>query len=146
MSACLFCQIVAGTVPAKKLYEDEHTLAFLDAFPLSEGHTLVVPKTHYELLQDMPTEEAQHLFATLHKLLPKLQQGTRAEAMTVGLNNGEVAGQAVPHVHLHLIPRHPGDGGGSLHAVVHQADQQPVDDVYETLEATLGPGRVGRHR
>jgi len=133
MSACLFCQIVAGTLPAKKLFEDEHTLAFLDAFPLSEGHTLVVPKAHYELLQDMPSQEAQRLFATLHRLLPGLQKDTHAEAMTVGLNNGKVAGQAVPHVHMHLIPRHASDGGGSLHEVVHQADQRPVDEVYETL-------------
>jgi len=138
MSACLFCQIVAGTLPAKKLYEDEYTLAFLDAFPLSEGHTLVVPKAHYALLQDMPSQEAQNLFAAAHKLLPSLQKATRAEAMTVGLNNGTVAGQAVPHVHVHLIPRHAGDGGGSLHEVVQQADQRPLDMVYEALKASLG--------
>lgn len=134
MGDCIFCKILAGDISAKTLFEDDQNLALLDAFPLTEGHALVIPKTHYERLQDMPSKAAQSLFAVAHHLLPKVQSGMNAQAMTVGLNNGKLAGQVVPHVHLHLIPRYEGDGGGTLHAVVKQENQRPVDQVYEQLK------------
>ncbi len=134
MTDCIFCNIVAGDIPAKTLYEDEHALALLDAFPLVEGHTLVIPKSHFQHLQDMPSATAQAWFAAVHRVAGKLQAAMGAEALTVGLHNGQAAGQAVPHVHMHLLPRFKGDGGGTLHDVVRVEDQRPLEAVHAQLQ------------
>jgi len=137
MSNCIFCQIVAGDIPAKTLYEDDAAVAFLDAYPLTEGHTLVIPKAHHEHLQDVPEGEAAGWYAAVHRVAAVLQAALDAPALTVGLNNGKLAGQAVPHVHMHLIPRYDHDGGGTLHAVVQQAEQRSVDEVFERLKGAF---------
>lgn len=112
---CIFCQIVAGEIPGRIVHETETTVAFLDANPLAPGHTLVVPKDHYETIGDMPSDVARDVFATLHELIPRIESAVDADASTVGFNNGESAGQEVPHVHGHVIPRFEGDGGGPIH-------------------------------
>lgn len=134
MDDCIFCKILKKQIPAKTLYEDEHALALLDAFPLVEGHTLVIPKTHFEHLQDMPAAAAQAWFATVHRVAGKLQAALEADALTVGLHNGKAAGQAVPHVHMHLLPRFEGDGGGTLHDVIRIERQRPLDVVHAQLK------------
>ena len=149
MTDCIFCNIVAGDIPAKTLYEDEHALALLDAFPLVEGHTLVIPKSHFQHLQDMPSATAQAWFAAVHRVFWTVAPATEIailclpdalpteelpEALTVGLHNGQAAGQAVPHVHMHLLPRFKGDGGGTLHDVVRVEDQRPLEAVHAQLQ------------
>lgn len=134
MSDCIFCKIIADQIPAKKLYEDEYSVALLDAFPLVEGHTLVIPKVHYALLQDMPAPATQAWFAAVQKVCGTLQAAMKADALTIGLNNGKAAGQAVPHVHMHLLPRYASDGGGTLHSIVRQAKQRPLDEVFQQLK------------
>lgn len=134
---CIFCKIVDKAIPAKVLYEDDHALALLDAFPLVEGHTLVIPKAHYARLQDMPAAEAAAWFAAVQRTNTALQAGMQADAMTLGLNDGKAAGQAVPHVHMHLLPRFAGDGGGTLHAIVKQAQQRDLEAVFEQLKAAF---------
>jgi len=136
-SDCIFCKSVRKDIPAKVLYEDDHTLALLDAFPLVEGHTLVIPKAHYEHLQAMPAEAAAALFVAVQRVNSAVQAGMKAAAMTLGLNNGKVAGQAVPHVHMHLLPRFENDGGGTLHSIIKQAQQRNLDDVFEQLKAAF---------
>jgi len=137
MADCIFCKIIAGQIPAKKLYEDEHAVALLDAFPLVEGHTLVIPKVHYVLLQDMPQAHMQAWFSAVQVVCGKLQTAMKADALTIGLNNGKAAGQAVPHVHMHLLPRYANDGGGTLHSIVRQAKQRPLDEVFQQLKKTF---------
>ena len=114
---CIFCQIVDGDIPARVVYEDDDILAFLDANPMAPGHTLVVPKDHYETLGDLPEDEGSAVFAALHRLAPLVEDAVDADASTVAFNNGEAAGQEIPHVHGHVIPRFEGDGGGPIHAV-----------------------------
>ena len=115
---CIFCQIVAGDVPARVVHEDDDVLAFLDANPMAPGHTLVVPKQHHETLADLPAgDEADAVLRTLHRLAPEIEAAVDADASTVAFNNGEAAGQEVPHVHGHVIPRFEGDGGAPIHAV-----------------------------
>ena len=113
----IFEQIVAGEIPARIVYETDAVAAFLDANPLAPGHTLVVPKAPYERLGDIPAEEAAAVWAAVQELVPQIETAVDADATTVGVNDGEAAGQEVPHAHVHIVPRFEGDGGGPIHAV-----------------------------
>ena len=115
---CPFCQILDGNIPARVVYEDEDVQAFLDANPLSRGHTLVVPKRHHKRVADMPDEERDAVFEALGRLGPSVQAAVDADGLNVGMNDGSAAGQEVPHVHGHLVPRFGGDGGGAVHSIV----------------------------
>jgi histidine triad (HIT) family protein len=136
---CIFCQIIAGEIPGRIVHETETTLAFLDANPLAPGHTLVVPKAHHETVGDMPSDVARDVFGTLHDLVPRVEAAVDADASTVGFNNGTAAGQEVPHVHGHVIPRFAGDGGGPIHVA---AGSRPdlsdaeLDDVADGIRAS----------
>ncbi len=109
---CIFCKIAAGQIPCYKLHEDEWVVAFLDIAPLSVGHCLVVPKAHYETLDRMPAEWAGACAAVLPRLSRAVVAATAAAGWNVLQNNGRIAGQAVGHVHFHIIPRREGDGLG----------------------------------
>ncbi|MFC6837215.1 HIT family protein [Halomarina ordinaria] len=118
MTDCVFCAIVDDEIPSHTVYEDDAVLAFLDANPLAPGHTLVVPKAHHERLNDLPADRASRVFAAVHALVPAVEEAVDADATTVGFNNGTAAGQEVPHVHAHVVPRFDGDGGGPIHAAM----------------------------
>lgn len=107
---CLFCRIVRGDIPSSKVYEDDFVYAFLDIAPSLPGHTLVVPKNHYQNILDMDIGEASHIFAAIQKIAPAMMKVTGAEGFHVLQNNNEVAGQTVFHTHFHIIPRKAGDG------------------------------------
>jgi len=114
---CIFCSIIAGEIPGRIVHETDDAVAFLDANPLARGHTLVIPKTHHERLDDVPPEEATGLYSALHEVVPAVEAAVDAPATTVAFNNGEEAGQEVPHVHAHVVPRFEGDGGGPVHSM-----------------------------
>ena len=105
---CIFCKIVKGEIPAKILYEDEKTLAFLDISPRSKGHTLVIPKEHYETFEELPEEVAIDLIKTIKKVIKRLKS-LNPDGYNILNNNRPVAGQEVPHVHFHIIPRYKGE-------------------------------------
>ena len=110
MPDCIFCKIVAGEIPSSKVYEDAAKLAFMDIGPVQPGHVLLIPKAHYERLTDLPDDVA----ADLARVLPRLARATVAAARADGFNifqtNGRCSGQAVFHLHIHIIPRHDNDG------------------------------------
>lgn len=108
----IFARIVAGEIPCQRVFENEHVLAFLDIRPLADGHTLIVPKRTVERLEDLTPEEAAQLGRVLPMIARKVVAATGAEAYNVLQNNGVIAGQEVPHVHFHIIPRRAGDGLG----------------------------------
>jgi histidine triad (HIT) family protein len=112
MADCIFCKIVAGQIPCTKVYEDAACLAFMDINPISPGHTLVVPRRHYEAISEMSADEAAALFRPIPSLAAAVKEALGAEALNVLQNNGRAAGQAVDHLHVHLIPRWAGDGLG----------------------------------
>ena len=114
---CIFCRIVDGEIPSRTVHEDDTVLAFLDANPLAPGHTLVIPKAHHETLGDLPDDAGAAVFDALHDLAPVVESAVDADGSNVAFNNGEAAGQEVPHVHGHVIPRFEGDGGRPIHAV-----------------------------
>jgi histidine triad (HIT) family protein len=107
---CIFCKIVAGQIPATKIYEDEIVLAFLDIGPISDGHTLVIPKQHLEKLHDCPAELLGQIGSRLGKIAKAVAAGISCDGYNVLSNTGRAAGQLVGHLHFHIIPRSTGDG------------------------------------
>jgi histidine triad (HIT) family protein len=108
VKGCIFCDIVAGLVPAYRVLEDEETVAFLDHRPLLPGHVLVVPRTHYETLGDLPVEEVGPLFVNVQRLALAVERGLNADGSFVAVNIR--ISQSVPHLHVHVVPRRKGDG------------------------------------
>ena len=110
MRTCIFCEIVAGTAPATTVYEDADVLAFLDIRPITRGHTLVIPKTHADELHDLDPDLGAKVFRVGHNLAMSIRRsGLAADGANLVINDGKSAFQTVPHVHLHVIPRHNGD-------------------------------------
>ncbi len=107
---CLFCKIVSKQLPANIIYEDEKVLAFLDINPLTEGHTLVIPKTHAESVFDIDAEYLKHLTTVTQKIANKMKEVGHAEGVDLVNANGQAADQTVSHFHMHIIPRKSGDG------------------------------------
>ena len=115
VSDCIFCKIVSKEIPTKILVETESCVGFLDAFPLAKGHALVIPKRHYEKLQDLPINVNTEVFSTVHSLISKVDSLTGATLVAV--HNGKQSGQEIPHVHVHLIPRSEDDSAGAVHSM-----------------------------
>jgi histidine triad (HIT) family protein len=107
---CIFCKIVAGELPSKKVYEDEKTLAFLDIHPVNAGHTLVVPKAHAKNIFEISGEDWAAVQETARTLSHKIETAVGADGINLAMNNREHAGQVVDHAHVHIIPRFKGDG------------------------------------
>lgn len=110
MADCIFCRIIKGEVPCTKIYEDNHVFAFLDIRPAGKkgGHTLVMPKKHYELITDVPEDTLAKLVVIVKKISAVLMKDS--EGVNIVQNNKKAAGQFVPHVHFHVIPRVKNDG------------------------------------
>ena len=115
MDDCIFCKIVKGEIPSAKIYEDDKVLAFLDIAPINPGHTLVIPKAHFENIFETPEELVAELTTVVKKVSHALQV-LGPEGMNVAMNNGKAAGQDVFHSHIHVIPRYQGDGYKPWHS------------------------------
>ena len=107
---CLFCKIIAGQIPASIVYKDLDVVAFLDIGPVSDGHTLVVSRLHYSAWDQCPPEVLAGLAQGASRIAKAVVQATGCDGYNVLCNNGQAAGQVIPHVHLHVIPRKTGDG------------------------------------
>lgn len=106
---CIFCLIAKGKIPCAKVYEDDRILAFLDLSPVHPGHTLVIPKEHYKDMLHVPCELGPAIFSALKKVGSAVMSATGASGFNIMQNNGSSAGQAVFHIHWHIIPRFDGD-------------------------------------
>ncbi len=102
---CIFCKIVAVEIPATVVFESHSILAFLDVGPLADGHLLVIPRDHYAKLSELPASLSGQIGSVIPKLGRVMLEVTGAEGFNLLVNQGQVAGQVVPHVHFHLIPR-----------------------------------------
>jgi histidine triad (HIT) family protein len=103
---CVFCKIVRHEAPASRVYEDKDSAAFLSIRPINEGHTLVVPKKHYENIYEVPDEEVASLFQVVKKVAIAVRNAISAEGVRIVQNNGSAAGQVVFHLHVHIIPEY----------------------------------------
>lgn len=107
---CIFCRIVRGELPSLMIHQDEWTVSFLDTGPVNRGHALVVPRRHAPSLHDLPAEVVAPLMRTVGLVSAAALRALGAAGFNLFLNDGVVAGQVVPHVHFHILPRYPGDG------------------------------------
>lgn len=108
---CIFCKIINGEIPSAKVFEDDHVLAFLDISQVTKGHTLIIPKTHVKNIYETNEEIAGKVFERVPKIANALKATFQPEGINMLSNTGEVAGQSVFHLHIHLIPRyHKNDG------------------------------------
>lgn len=123
---CIFCKIVAGEIPNYTVFENEHVLAFLDIHPCSKGHTVIVSKKHIERLSDMDPGTWAAVMLGVQGALGRVYDVLKPEAVNVGINDGPAAGQTVPHIHWHILPRYKGDGGGSVHSIIRTKDSVDV--------------------
>jgi histidine triad (HIT) family protein len=135
---CLFCKIISGKIPSYKVYENDAVFAFLDINPASEGHTLVAPKKHFSKFTDMKAEEVAVLFEVARKITAAVEKTPMAEGSNIGINDGEAAGQEIPHVHVHVIPRRKGDGGTGIKSIVWtEPDTTNLETVAEKIRKAL---------
>jgi histidine triad (HIT) family protein len=128
--------MVSGEIPVTKIFEDEIALAFLDIGPISDGHTLLIPKQHFEQLHECPAELLGQVASRLGKVAEAVANGMNSAGYNVLCNNGRVAGQLVGHVHFHIIPRNSGDGllGGWP---AYRYEQGRIEEIAEQIRANL---------
>ena len=107
---CVFCKIIKGDIPSAKVYEDESLISFLDIAPANKGHCLVMPKSHYETLLDTPNLELALTMKKTREIARAMSSALGNTGFNILVNNKKEAGQLVPHVHFHIIPRFSGDG------------------------------------
>lgn len=107
---CIFCKIAAGQIPAQKVWENDSAIAFLDIEPVSDGHTLIVPRRHYKTLDECPEDYLAKVLSGTGKIAGAIIEATSAKGYNLLCNNGRAAGQLVDHLHFHIIPRSPEDG------------------------------------
>lgn len=135
MAETVFSRLIAGELPCAKVYEDDLTFAFMDAGQVNPGHVLVALKRPAETILDMTEDEAAALFRTAHKVARAVQDAFQPQGLTILQANRPACWQTVPYVHLHVLPRHEGDGVG-----LEWPRKEPPLDALKALAARL---RVG---
>ena len=134
MADCTFCRIVSGELKAHVVYENESVLAFLDTHPASRGHVMVIPKTHAESLDRLDEPQVGPLFFGVKAVMRMLEKALKPAGLNVGWNHGWAAGQRVNHLHVHLIPRYAGDGGGGIQSLIHSFVAEDLASVAAQLK------------
>lgn len=135
-ATCVFCKIIRGELRAYIVFEDQVSLAFLDTRPLFPGHCLLVPKDHYETLADLPASLVSPLFQNAQLMERAIEEGLTADGTFVAINNR--VSQSVPHMHIHLVPRHKGDGlKGFFWPRQRYKDEAVILGIQDTIRATV---------
>lgn len=137
---CIFCKIIKGQIPARILNQDGLAVAMLDAFPLADGHTLVVPKIHYSKIQDMDRDTSASVFSLVRKISAALEKAVNVNSTTIAIHNGKEAGQEIPHLHVHIIPRTKDDGAGPVHSMFENRPSLNTDQfdlIYRNIRKIL---------
>jgi histidine triad (HIT) family protein len=132
---CIFCKIISRQIPAKILNETSNSICFLDAFPLTKGHVLVIPKNHHKKIQDMSSSENSDLFSLVHVMMSKVDSITGSTL--IAIHNGETAGQEIPHIHVHLVPRSESDSAGPIHSMFNSSlnlSNSEIEKYYNLLK------------
>jgi len=131
---CLFCKIAREEIPCKKVFEDDFTLAFLDIRPMTKGHTIVIPKNHYETLADISNKDITNLFQSVKKVAHILYNKLDIDGYNIVMNNYEAAGQVIKHSHVHIIPRNKRDGLIKLEIPKKEAAEEQLINVLNQLK------------
>lgn len=128
---CLFCKIINKEIPADIIYEDGEVVAVLDIQPRAPGHAMILPKIHIENISELPEKNIGSVFSAVKKIVGLLEKSLKPDGFTIGINHGKVSGQTIEHLHIHVIPRWQGDGGGSVHDAV---DNPPEKEDLEKIK------------
>ena len=123
---CVFCEIIKGNIPSAKVFENDQVLAILDISQATKGHTLVIPKKHYETILDMPQDEFKELMGVVQNLADQIVTKLNASGCNILINTNEAAGQTVKHAHVHIIPRYSVDDDISIQFTEHKLDLNEV--------------------
>ena len=135
-ASCIFCRIAQKQVPASLVYEDEKVVAFLDIKPLNEGHTLVIPKAHYESIFEIPQNLAAYLHGVTKQIALAVKKATGADGISIIQQNGKAAGQDIFHLHVHVIPRYEGQKLPSFSAIA-EADREKLSQTATKIRKHL---------
>jgi histidine triad (HIT) family protein len=130
---CLFCDIASKKIPTLIVYEDDNSIGFLDIGPRAPGHTIIIPKSHAETILDLNDSRIAELFSAVRNMTGILKKTLDPEGFTIGINHGKPAGQAIDHVHVHIIPRWRNDGGNSIHAVVSNPPKESLESIQKKI-------------
>ena len=136
-TSCIFCKIVSGEEPSVKLYADHDTIAFMDKYPANDGHCLVIPRTHYETVFEMPPEEFAAVARTVVKIAAGVQRGLQPDGLNLVQANGPIAGQSVMHVHVHVLPRRQDDNLLINWSRLEEGDPARIVELAELIRAQL---------
>ena len=130
---CIFCQIVEKKIPSQILFENDTNLAFLDIFPISKGHTIVIPKNHYNNLEDIPVNELADLVEVVKNISSIIYKKLKIDGYNILQNNFSAAGQVINHFHVHIIPRSREDGKFRLIIPREQSREEELKQVLKTI-------------
>ncbi len=130
---CIFCQIVEKKIPSKIVFEDQKNLAFLYIFPISEGHTIIIPKKHFQNMEDIPEGELINVFKIVKKLAILIHNKLEIDGYNILQNNYESAGQVINHFHIHIIPRNRDDQRFKLKIPRNQATELELNNTLKRL-------------
>jgi histidine triad (HIT) family protein len=130
---CVFCNIIVKKIPSKILYENNDTIAFLDIFPMSQGHTIVIPKKHYTNLETIPIKELCEVVETTKKISNLIYKNLNIDGYNIIQNNHKAAGQIINHFHIHIIPRSIGDGKLKLLIPREQATEKELNQMLKII-------------
>jgi len=133
MNDCLFCKIISKEQAAQVIYEDDAVVAVLDIFPRAIGHAVVIPKRHAETILELDSKEIGPVFDGVRKITQILKDKLHPDGFTIGINHGKVSGQAIDHLHIHIIPRFLGDQGGSIHTVVNNPPKKSLEEIAKKI-------------
>ena len=141
---CVFCSIVEGHLPIAEVYQDENFLVLMDKYPINEGHTLVIPKLHYDNLLLMPPEEVGRLYSLVAIIARSVVSAVNGDGFNVGQNNGLAANQIVPHVHVHIVPRFKYDSPDGKWPSRRVGSFQELVEVAQKIKSRVEPSRIER--
>ena len=138
---CVFCKIIKKEVESYIVYQDEHSVAFLDKRPLFPGHCLLVPRDHYETLTDLPTSLIEPFFNNVRLITKAVENGLKAEGSFVAVNNK--VSQSIPHLHVHIVPRNRGDGlKGFFWPRNPYKDEKHIKEIQGILEKAIADSKL----
>ena len=132
---CIFCKIKSREIPSKIIYEDNTNLAFLDIFPISKGHTIVISKNHYSNIEDIPEHELTEAFKIVRKMSILIHQKLRIDGYNILQNNFAAAGQVIKHFHVHIIPRNINDDKFRMKIPRNQANEDELNEILNSLKS-----------
>lgn len=137
MDECLFCRIARKELSAAIVYEDDASVAFLDIHPRAPGHAMIVPRVHAATLTDLSDGALGGVFLSVKEVTAAIARALAPDGFTIGINHGQVSGQTIAHLHIHVIPRWYGDGGESLHSVVNNPPKESIEAIAERIRKAI---------